>query len=152
MKKIKKFLILSITISLLSISTQSNASKYYSKQENVKDEITAKSYSSGNSSLGGATGGSLFRHYFHDVSWIKRDGKWSLSINPTDNLRNSSPKSLNEAWDRLKAAYSSDSRWQYNGSLYWQFVCHRYAAKNKSRWNIEPWRKNIGATCNGFPF
>ncbi|MDU3212293.1 DUF2599 domain-containing protein [Anaerococcus sp.] len=91
--------------------------------------------------------------YFNDVTWIQRDGIWSLSISPKNFVRMSfSNDILIKSWNELKENFSNDVQWsQYKDNediLFEQYKCHFFKAKIKKRWNIEPFRESIDRLCN----
>lgn len=91
--------------------------------------------------------------YFDDVTWIQRDGIWSLSISPKNFVRMSfSNDILIKSWNELKENFSNDVQWsQYKDNediLFEQYKCHFFKAKIKNRWNIEPFRESIDRLCN----
>ncbi|EFL55137.1 MULTISPECIES: DUF2599 domain-containing protein [Peptoniphilaceae] len=95
---------------------------------------------------------SVFK-YFDDVTWIQRDGIWSLSISPKNFVRMSfSNDILIKSWNELKENFSNDLQWsQYKDNediLFEQYKCHFFKAKIKNRWNIEPFRESIDRLCN----
>lgn len=91
--------------------------------------------------------------YFNDVTWIQREGVWSLSISPKSFVRRSfSIDILMKSWDELKKKFSNDIQWsQYKENedvLFEQYKCHFFKAKLKEYWNIEPYRESIDGLCN----
>ncbi len=77
------------------------------------------------------------------VEW-NRDGAGLHSLmleGPTDmTLYNP----VNTSWQVVKDYYDGvPAIWYNEESLYNQYVCHYQFARNKSSWNIEPWRHNM---------
>lgn len=101
-----------------------------------------------------ATNSIKVRDYFHSVSWIKRNGVWSLSLNPKNNLRftpHAKTVTAKLAWGVIWRNYAGDKRWNYKNksSMLSQYRCHIALAKFKSRWNLEPSKKITNPiTCN----
>lgn len=154
MKKKKGFLTLLLAVvTLLGI----NSSVLKAKEEKIKtntefvekkDFEIPKNYlkSTGNSSIIGS--GSYYK-YFSSSSWIKRGGKWCLSIKPTNHLRYTLSKSIAvSAWHALVDVHSRDYQWKNTKSMEAQFYCHCVGGKIKSSWNLEPWRTKVGPLCN----
>lgn len=89
---------------------------------------------------------SYILYYFNSAMWITRDGLVSLSLNPTQRVRDSS--TLRESgWNLLKNptyGQGSNPNWpklQANANcFYWQYICHWEYANTKEYWNIEPSR------------
>lgn len=91
--------------------------------------------------------------YFNNVTWIQREGVWSLSISPKSFVRQSfSIDILMKSWNELKKNFSNDIQWlQYKENenvLFEQYKCHFFKAKLKEYWNIEPYRESIDGLCN----
>lgn len=92
--------------------------------------------------------------YFISVSWIKRNGIWSLSLRPKNNLRYTpGPHTVTSklAWGTIWRDYAGDKRWNYKNkdSMRRQFDCHVSNAKFKSYWNLEPSRSSSSPIhCN----
>ena len=90
-------------------------------------------------------------NYFNSVEWINRDGVQSLSMDPKNNVRMSSPNlyTARMAWYTISRNFSNDWRQDNTDSMKRQFDCHVALAKYKSRWNIEPSKKYTNPfTCN----
>lgn len=80
--------------------------------------------------------------YFNYVAWITRDDIASLSLEPTQLVRDNYNEK-NYSWNVLvnpKSGISTDTRWQNTQVMKWQFDCHYGFAGFKQYWNLEPHR------------
>lgn len=101
---------------------------------------------------------SSFSTYFSS-EWIYRAGKDTLSLThkpyltDSDNMAITSVK-IDDAWEKVLATHGSNEKWSNTEGMKNQFDCHFNFAKNKSSWNLEPLRPNVGyfstvmAACN----
>lgn len=103
-----------------------------------------------------------FTDFFSSGQWITRDGVKSLSLTRrTDNGSwNSSSGSIGAtligemAWETVYNRFRYQSCWYNTNGLKDQFMCHVSWAMNKSPWNLEPSRPDVGyaatvaASCN----
>lgn len=85
-------------------------------------------------------------YYFTAAMWITRDGVVSLSLAPTQRVRDSA--TLRESgWNLLKnpsIGQGGSAHWpkttDAQNCFYWQYLCHWEFANTKEYWNIEPSR------------
>ncbi|WP_434560459.1 DUF2599 domain-containing protein [Pseudomonas sp. R1-6] len=100
--------------------------------------------------------------YINYAKWIKRydpgtrKDEWSLSVVPTDRGRMATSQSTDAVYAELVKRYGDDPRWVNNdgGGMRRQLACHFTISRNKSEWNMEPFRSNVShdaavaAGCN----
>uniref|UniRef100_UPI0030DB6CF4 DUF2599 domain-containing protein n=1 Tax=Pseudomonas sp. EA_65y_Pfl2_P74 TaxID=3088694 RepID=UPI0030DB6CF4 len=105
--------------------------------------------------------------YIASADWIKRydpgtrQDEWSLSIVPTAVGRALPSEQVGALYDQLFALRGSDSRWRDNetsvGSMRQQLNCVLVNYRNKTPWNLEPFRPALSdsetraAGCNPVP-
>ncbi|WP_339538828.1 DUF2599 domain-containing protein [Pseudomonas sp. RA_15y_Pfl2_54] len=105
--------------------------------------------------------------YIASADWIKRydpgtrQDEWSLSIVPTAVGRAMPSEQVGALYDQLFALRGSDSRWRDNetsvGSMRQQLNCVLVNYRNKTPWNLEPFRPALSdsetraAGCNPVP-
>lgn len=100
-----------------------------------------------------------FNTYFSDSEWIRRGNIESLSLVHKFDLKNTYDIGLEsitriDIWDKILVKHSKDIKWSNTEGLKNQLQCHFDFAKDKSEWNIEPFRQNVGyistllASCN----
>ncbi|MFJ2539536.1 DUF2599 domain-containing protein [Pseudomonas sp. NPDC087614] len=105
--------------------------------------------------------------YIASADWIKRydpgtrQDEWSLSIVPTAVGRALPNEQVGALYDQLFALRGSDSRWRDNetsvGSMRQQLNCVLVNYRNKTPWNLEPFRPALSdsetraAGCNPVP-
>ncbi|MGG1684281.1 DUF2599 domain-containing protein [Pseudalkalibacillus sp. NRS-1564] len=94
-----------------------------------------------------------YSDYFYDFNWISLSGGKTLSLYATSYLRTLGWESASirtDAWDKLYAVHGSSQYWYNTGGMSDQFYCHVDFAKNKTPWNLDPWRPNVSywATVN----
>ncbi|MCD2206417.1 DUF2599 domain-containing protein [Listeria booriae] len=89
-----------------------------------------------------------YNDYFKKVTWIKRSGVWSLSIEPkatlTKNYGNANVQGAHasRSYKLLENKHKKDKYWKNNESMANQYLCHvQFAGSMKSPWNLEPSRK-----------
>lgn len=85
--------------------------------------------------------------YFTSISWISRDGKLSLSLNPKSPYTIDKDKSWQEAvrFFQYHPMYREEQNPSKYMSMYNQYGCHvDYARGFKTPWNIEPWKEDKG--------
>lgn len=84
--------------------------------------------------------------YVQSVSWIERDGVKSLSVVPTECGRNNAFAHVQESFDEMY----HKAKLNWGGDTYWsahnQWQCHAdfWWVTDKTEWNIEPSRPNVG--------
>lgn len=85
----------------------------------------------------------LITYYFSSVAWITRDGVVSLSLDPTQELRDSSTL-RDSGWNVLTNVFQNEPDWPKDASklqtFHWQYDCHWSFANDKDYWNLEPSR------------
>jgi hypothetical protein len=84
------------------------------------------------------------------TDWGEREGGRSVAVEPTAWTRDAGQAGAATAWAQLvDAEPEADSPGMYD-----QLVCHAIGAPDKARWNLEPWRPDVGlvavmaARCN----
>ncbi|MDZ4021199.1 DUF2599 domain-containing protein [Pseudomonas sichuanensis] len=95
--------------------------------------------------------------------WIRRNDvgsegvEWSLSLEPTPLGREqSTPQGYARMYAEIRRKYGNDYQWLQNdgGGMYRQLVCHLNIARDKDRYNLEPFRHDLSqedsdnAGCN----
>jgi hypothetical protein len=100
--------------------------------------------------------------YIQSAEWVKRHdpgtGKdeWSLSITPTQLGKDAKADRTDAVLAELQRKFGNDPQWKNNdgGGMRRQLVCHYVIARDKSPWNLEPYRKDTSeaaaeaAGCN----
>ncbi|PQQ29367.1 DUF2599 domain-containing protein [Photorhabdus hindustanensis] len=92
--------------------------------------------------------------YIESGKWIKRFGKMTLAVVPTKCGRNLHFGRTNEAFKELERKFSNSPHWYNTKGMRNQFDCHVDIARNKDKWNLDPYRKHVGysatkkAGCN----
>lgn len=89
--------------------------------------------------------------YIESASWIERydpgTGKkeWSLSVIPTSCGRVISSDKTNDEYAELVKKFGHDWQWKKNdsGGMRRQLVCHLSIARDKTPWNLEPYRPDV---------
>lgn len=84
------------------------------------------------------------------ATWGEREGGRSLAVVPTPWARGAGAAGLDLLWSELVATAPDAD----NQSMHDQLRCHALGAPDKTRWNLEPWRPDVGlvsvlaAACN----
>lgn len=84
------------------------------------------------------------------ATWGEREGGRSLAVDPTPWARQSGIVGEATAWAQLVAAEPEAA----STTMRDQFDCHALGATDKTTWNLEPWRPDVGflataaARCN----
>lgn len=89
--------------------------------------------------------------FIASASWISRydprtqKNEWSLSVIPTACGRKTGSHETDAAYAELVRKYGNDAYWIDNdrGGMRRQFVCHVVIAREKSEWNLEPFRPDV---------
>lgn len=89
--------------------------------------------------------------YIESGTWTLRPdpgtGKeeWSLSIVPTPAGRDARADATDAVYAELVRKFGNDPRWKSNdgGGMRRQLVCHYVIARNKTPWNLEPFRPDV---------
>lgn len=119
----------------------------YDKEKNI-DLLGIQNAISNNSSLLSTNYSSIYSDCFTNVSWINRDGVWSLSVYHTFNgLQFNGGHSGQTAFNALAYFKVGIDRWPSSAtsSMRNQFLCHVDIARQfKNPYNLEPSREDKG--------
>lgn len=100
------------------------------------------------------------RYTFNNISWISRDGVWSLSLVPRSNYKSQydiTGVSRDELFNGIAIMFYNDYQWGRNQpSMRNQYICHWDYSNivGKSTWNLEPSKPNksypawVAGLCN----
>ena len=89
-------------------------------------------------------------HAIESATWGENEGGRSLAVDPTDWARHAGEAGLDLIRSQLVAAEPEAE----SSTMEHQLVCHAVGAPDKSTWNLEPWRPDVGliltatAHCN----
>lgn len=89
-------------------------------------------------------------HAIESTSWGENEGGRSLAVDPADWARHAGEAGLDLIRTQLVAAEPEAG----STTMDHQLVCHAVGAVDKSTWNLEPWRPDVGliltatAHCN----
>lgn len=97
-------------------------------------------------------GGEACTQYIESATWIERydpgtgKNEWSLSVIPT-----ACGRAIRQAWQtdaeyaELVKKFGDDWQWKTNngGGMRRQLVCHLVIAREKTPWNLEPYRPDV---------
>lgn len=89
-------------------------------------------------------------HAIESATWGENEGGRSLAVDPTDWARHAGRAGLDLIRTQLVAA-EPDAE---SATMDHQLMCHAVGAPDKSTWNLEPWRPDVGliltatAHCN----
>ncbi len=89
--------------------------------------------------------------YIQSAVWVQRldpgtgKNEWSLSITPTAYGRLVQADRTDALFAELEKKFGNDPQWKNNdgGGMRRQLVCHLRIARDKTAWNIEPYRKEV---------
>ena len=115
-----------------------------------------------------ASGSYSFSHYFNSESdfdsyWEDHTGQYEFVLRLYPNFNNlyspyTRPDNVTHrdgSWSTVyNKFYTDTAHWKNTAGLKDQYLCHYNYTQNKSPWNIEPWRPNVGynktvaASCN----
>ncbi|CAD5200799.1 DUF2599 domain-containing protein [Pseudomonas sp. FEN] len=101
------------------------------------------------SPVAGDTG--VCTQYIESASWIQRydpgtqKNEWSLSVIPTTCGRAIQSDQTNAEYAELVRKFGNDWQWKNNdgGGMRRQLVCHLTIARDKTPWNLEPYRPDV---------
>lgn len=93
-----------------------------------------------------------YNKWFSGTKWVKNPAGWTLSVDPSASLINSlyekkgsaTASVTNTSWNVLYNQHHSSSHWKNTNGLKDQYKCHVYNAPNKSKWNLDTWRPDVG--------
>jgi hypothetical protein len=89
-------------------------------------------------------------HAIESATWGENEGGRSLAVDPTDWARHAGQAGIDLIRTQLVAAEPDAG----SDTMDHQLVCHAVGAPDKSTWNLEPWRPDVGliltatAHCN----
>jgi hypothetical protein len=89
-------------------------------------------------------------HAIEGATWGENEGGRSLAVDPADWARHAGEAGL----DLIRAQLVATEPEAYSDTMEHQLVCHAVGAPDKSTWNLEPWRPDVGliltaaAHCN----
>lgn len=95
-----------------------------------------------------------YNNWFKGTTWTKKSGGYSLSVKPSKSLITSMNAKkgcmiasvTNTSWNTLYNQHKNSKYWKNTQGMKDQYKCHAFNAQNKSVWNLDTWRPNVGYT------
>lgn len=90
--------------------------------------------------------------YIENGKWVYRYSsdypfnEWMLSLKPSDCGRYIDSSETAYMFYEIIKKFGQSEHWSNNRGMINQLTCHLYIAREKTEWNLEPWRPYVGYT------